>query len=221
MTSSTAKGCLSVSSFKMSSIKLPEDLELQALDKFDALHSQGRLFFEETECEIIEHRGFKVSQHDSIHVSLLYIRADAVRQFEFRISQALTKKPILAHDAPERSGIGGPFLYPDPDFVVSRVGDGHILELNMHCMLRPMYILHTREFVPQDHDLDLDDFAAAHAVMANLGRRVPQMTIYNCGAEAGASQGHKHMQVFACPSSFPLFPEQAQSTQGQSQPIRP
>lgn len=142
-------------------------------------------------------------------------------QFEFRISKALSKKPVLAHNAPERRGLGGPFLHPDPDFVVSRVGDGHILELNMHCMYRPMYILHTREFVPQDDDLNLDDFTAAHAVMANLGRRVPQMTIYNCGAEAGASQGHKHMQVFAYPSTFPLFPEQAHSTQGQLHPAKP
>ncbi|KAG6365007.1 hypothetical protein INS49_006613 [Diaporthe citri] len=83
----------------------------------------------------------------------------------------------------------------------------------MHCIYRPMYILHTREFAPQDDDLNMDDFTAARAVMANLGRTVPQMTLYNCGAEAGASQGHKHMQVFAYPSPFPLFPEQAQSTQ--------
>lgn len=141
-----------------------------------------------------------------------------VQQFEFRISQALSRKPILAHDAPERRGLGGPFLHPDPDFVVSHVGDGHILELNMHCIYRPMYILHTRDFVSQDGDLDLDDLTAAHAVMASLGRSGPQMTIYNCGAEAGASQGHKHLQVFAYPSSFPLFPDQAQSTQGQSLP---
>lgn len=91
----------------------------------------------------------------------------------------------------------------------------------MHCIYRPMYILHTREFVPQYDDLSLDDFTAARAVMASLGRRVPQMTIYNCGAEAGASQGHKHMQVFAYSSPFPLFPEQAQSTQGQLHPAKP
>ena len=138
-----------------------------------------------------------------------------VHQFEFRISEALSKKPNLAHNAPERHGFEGPFLHPDPDFVVSQVGDGHVLELNMHCIYRPMYILHTREFRPQDEDLDLEDFGAARAVMATLGRRVPQMAIYNCGAEAGASQGHKHMQVFACPSPFPLFPEEAQSTEGQ------
>ncbi|KAI7786598.1 hypothetical protein LA080_003327 [Diaporthe eres] len=68
-----------------------------------------------------------------------------------------------------------------------------------------MYILHTREFARQDDDLDLDDFTAACAVMANLGRKVPQMTICNCG--------HKHMQVFAYTSPFTLFPEQAQFTQ--------
>ncbi|KAJ0122506.1 tetraphosphate phosphorylase [Diaporthe amygdali] len=177
----------------MSPIKLPDDLELQALTRFDTLVSQGNLFYEETQGEIAEDKGFK---------------------FEFRISQALSKKPILTHDAPERRGVGGPFLHPDPAFVVSHVGHRHILELNMHCIHRPMYILHTREFVSQDDDLDLDDLSAVHAVMANLGRKVPQMAIYNCGAEAGASQGHKHLQIFASPSPFPLFPEQVQSTQG-------
>lgn len=205
----------------MPSIELPEDLEFQALAKFDALVSQGRLFFEQTGCQVIEDKGFKVSKNESTQASLSPPRAHAVHQFEFRISHALSKKPILAHNAPERRGIGGPFLHPDPEFVVSRVGDQHVLELNMHCIHRPMYILHTREFVPQDDDLDLDDFTAACAVMANLGRKAPQMTIYNCGAEAGASQGHKHMQVFAYPSSFPLFPEQAQSTQGQPYPTKP
>lgn len=47
----------------MSSIQLPEDLKLQALTKFDALVSQGRLFFEQTESEIVKDNGFKVNGH--------------------------------------------------------------------------------------------------------------------------------------------------------------
>lgn len=57
----------------MSSIKLPEDLEFQALTKFDALVAQGRLFFEETESEIVEDQGFKVSEHASISIALLML----------------------------------------------------------------------------------------------------------------------------------------------------
>lgn len=51
-------------------IKLPDDLEFQALTKFDALVAQGRLFFEETEGEILEDQGFKASEHESSYPSL-------------------------------------------------------------------------------------------------------------------------------------------------------
>ena len=40
--------------------------------------------------------------------------------------------------------------------------------------------------------------------------------IYNCGLEAGSSQGHKHMQLWPVPSAselgFDLFPGEAEST---------
>lgn len=84
----------------------------------------------------------------------------------------------------------------------------------MHCLYRPSFILHTRDFAPQTDDLDLADFAAIHSVMADLGRTAPQMAIYNCGVDAGSSQGHKHMQIFALPDAFPLFPAAAESEQG-------
>lgn len=57
----------------MSSIKLPEDLEFRALTKFDALVAQGRLFFEETEREVVEDRGFKASENESTSIALLML----------------------------------------------------------------------------------------------------------------------------------------------------
>ncbi|KAI0167302.1 5-p-4-tetraphosphate phosphorylase [Pestalotiopsis sp. NC0098] len=165
-------------------------LLVRALDMFDNLLVWGRLFYEPTTGEVVKDQGFK---------------------FEFRISTALANKPILLRDAPERQGRGGPFLNPDPDFVVATIGGGHILELSMHCLYRPAFILHTRDFAPQTDDLDLSDFATIHLVMADLGRTIPQMAIYNCGVDAGSSQGHKHMQIFALPDPFPLFPAAAVS----------
>lgn len=52
-------------SLPISPMKLPDDLELQALTKFDTLVSQGNLFYEETQGEIAEDKGFKVSDHKS------------------------------------------------------------------------------------------------------------------------------------------------------------
>lgn len=44
------------------------------------------------------------------------------------------------------------------------------------------------------------------------------MIIYNCGVEAGSSQGHKHIQIFPRLDSerFQMFPSKATSMEGRS-----
>lgn len=127
----------------------------------------------------------------------------------------LKNKPVMARDAPGRLGKGGPFVNPDPDFVVARVGQHHVPKLNMHCVYRPAFVLHTKLFALQTDDLDCSDIAAGMAVMAKLELTLgPQMTIYNCGVDAGSSQGHKHMQVFPLPADLPLYPQKATSANG-------
>ncbi|TPX10590.1 uncharacterized protein E0L32_008476 [Thyridium curvatum] len=217
---------------------LPADFEARAVAQFDKLIEQGELFYAQSKGEVIDHAGFK---------------------FEFRASPSIVKKPILARDAPERRGQGGPFLNPDPAFVVAELGDSYVVELSKYAMYRPHYVLHTRHFAPQTDDLDMVDFAAAVAVMysesagtsgnvitngshrhhhANgtngnhstngtngtngetMGPPPPppaaktqRLMLYNCGYDAGASQGHKHTQVFEIPKPFPLFPSRADSTE--------
>ncbi|KAK7440088.1 hypothetical protein Landi51_10742 [Colletotrichum acutatum] len=145
-------------------ITLPEDLGSRSLLMFDDLVSRGKLFYNESKSEIVSHNGFK---------------------FEFRISPALKRKPYLERDDPKRTADKGPFLNPDPDFVVAQ---------------------------PQTQDLNFVDVEAARAVMAALKPTLgPQLMIYNCGVDAGSSQGHKHMQIFPQPTDFPLYPQQATS----------
>ncbi|KAM0326795.1 hypothetical protein ACHAQA_006670 [Verticillium albo-atrum] len=175
----------------MSSIPLPESLAVKALAMFDGLVAEGRLHYTQTTPEIHTHNNFT---------------------FEFRTSPALLNKPVLPANAPERNGHGGPFLNPDPAFVVAAAGPDHVLELNLHSMLRPAFVLHTRLFRSQTEDLDLGDVRAARAVMDALGKG--QMMIYNCGVAAGSSQGHKHMQVFGV-AEMELFPSNARSTDGE------
>lgn len=138
-------------------------------------------------------------------------------QFEFRVVPHIKKKPITASDAPQRkTGKGGfnPFLNPDPNFVISPVGESHTLLLNKFCVCRPSILLTTREFAPQTNALDVTDLTATWAVLHRLG--TSYYAIYNCGFEAGSSQGHKHLQFFPYPSkddlTFELFPSQATST---------
>ncbi|KXH32297.1 hypothetical protein CSIM01_05719 [Colletotrichum simmondsii] len=172
-------------------ITLPEDLGSKSLLMFDDLVSRGKIFYSESKGEIVSHNGF---------------------EFEFRISSALKRKPYLERDDPKRTADTGPFLNPDPDFVVAQVGSHHALKLNLCCMYRPAFVLYTRLFEPQTQDLNLVDVEAARAVMAALKPTLgPQMMIYNCGVDAGSSQGHKHVQIFPQPTDFPLYPQKATS----------
>lgn len=144
-------------------------------------------------------------------------------QFEFRIATALLTKP---HSPSSTSSAAGrpegrsPFLVPDPAFVVAPVGAAHVLELNLHSVLRPSFVLHTRLFRPQTEDLGPADVRAVRAVMARLegpGARGATMMIFNCGVAAGCSQGHKHVQIFARPARG-LFPDAAASADGNTPP---
>ncbi|OHF04077.1 hypothetical protein CORC01_00416 [Colletotrichum orchidophilum] len=174
-----------------SQISLTEDLGPKSLVMFDDLVSRGKLFFSESRSEVVHHKGF---------------------QFEFRISPALQKKPYLERDDPNRSMEKGPFLNPDPDFIVTQVGPRHALKLNLCCMYRPAFVLYTRVFEPQTQDLSLFDVEAARAVMAALKPTLgPQLMIFNCGVDAGSSQGHKHMQIFPQPTHLRLYPQNAVS----------
>lgn len=83
-------------------------------------------------------------------------------------------------------------------------------------MFRPSFILHPTEFAEQTNDLDESDFQTAWTVMNSLGSKLEQMMLYNCGAEAGASQGHKHMQILPRPgSNFKMFPDRENVSLGE------
>ncbi|KAK1638591.1 hypothetical protein BDP81DRAFT_479734 [Colletotrichum phormii] len=145
-------------------VTLPEDLGSKSFVMFDDLVSRGKLFYSESQSEIVSHNGF---------------------EFEFRISPALKRKPYLERDDPKRTTEKGPFLHPDPEFVAAQ---------------------------PQTRDLNLGDVEAARAVMAALKPTLgPQLMIYNCGVDAGSSQGHKHVQIFPQPPRLLLYPQRATS----------
>ena len=92
--------------------------------------------------------------------------------------------------------------------MIAYIGAHHTLELNKYCVHRPSLLLHTNEFARQTDNLDEGDFSAVLEVLDHL--KIPHVVIYNCGVDAGSSQGHKHLQLFPQPSpeEFVLFPSQ-------------
>lgn len=75
-----------------------------------------------------------------------------------------------------------------------------------------MLVLPTTEFALQTDDLDMNDITAAWTVLKAIAS--PYMVIYNCGAGAGSSLGHKHLQLFPLPdtAAMTLFPSRASKT---------
>ncbi|EPS40878.1 hypothetical protein H072_5248 [Dactylellina haptotyla CBS 200.50] len=165
------------------------NLEQVAIEKFDNLVDVGEIIWGPSEAEYVEHEGF---------------------QFEFRLAPALLKKPILSRNAEGRSKPLGPFVDPDPNFVVGKIGDTHTLIFSKFCVPRPHLVLHTNQFALQTDDLTTADLDAAWQTLEAF-EKTPSMMIYNCGVDAGSSQGHKHMQVFPKPErGFNLFPDDAE-----------
>ncbi|CAF9917034.1 MAG: hypothetical protein HETSPECPRED_003079 [Heterodermia speciosa] len=204
-------------------ISLPNDLATLALARFDSLLASGKLNYGPSTPTTITHNGFLVTSPFPLPPPPFSHKLTPSPQFSISIPPALSQKPILPPSDPSRSKPGGPFLDPDPDFVLCDVGAKHVLELNKHCILRPMYILHTRAYEKQASDLSRADIQALWALLLHLdpkgeeeagpGTEQRIMAIYNCGAEAGASQGHKHLQLFPQPAEpsaprFELYPYQ-------------
>jgi len=90
---------------------------------------------------------------------------------------------------------GNPFLPHDPELEVEARSETHVALLNKFPVLDLHVLLVTRRFVPQEAVLDLDDLEGMAACLA----QIDGLAFYNGGAEAGASQPHKHVQFVPLP----------------------
>lgn len=77
-------------------------------------------------------------------------------------------------------------------------------------------MLPTLAFEPQSDPLSEADFSALSEVLGKLDGNF--VAIFKCGADAGASSGHKHMQVLPNPEreQFKLFPDMGTVSKGMS-----
>jgi sulfate adenylyltransferase (ADP) / ATP adenylyltransferase len=197
----------------MSSSKATESASLhlyeQALNRFDHLVKQSEILY----------RPYQTMKHPS-----------KTFPAAFQLAPHLGYKPVLAVDAPERHSNhaeSNPFANPDPAFVLPFESTTHTVMLNKYCVYRPQLLLVTKTYRPQYEALDDSDIRATWSLFSELeagpghngGSNFKHVQVtppsmlafYNCGAEAGSSQGHKHVQVMPKPKSrelgFKLFPD--------------
>jgi len=92
-------------------------------------------------------------------------------------------------------GVINPFRPYDPDLFVADLTDTHIALLNKFNVIDHHLLIVTRRFEPQEALLNVADFTALFACMAEF----QGLGFYNGGAAAGASQPHKHLQIVPLP----------------------
>lgn len=120
----------------------------------------------------------QVVRDGNIEFIIRWVPALAQKDSE-RLASALRRDPDF-----------NPFLPPDPDLTVARLGDGHVAILNKYPVIARHLLIVTRDFELQTAPLDRADFTALAQVMCELGG----LGFYNGGTDAGASQRHKHLQ---------------------------
>ncbi|MDP7114632.1 MAG: DUF4922 domain-containing protein [Myxococcota bacterium] len=120
--------------------------------------------------------------------------------FGVRLVDNLRRKGRARWNAATEAGgrPGNPFLPYDEELYVAHVGDTHVCLLNKFNVLDHHLLIVTAGFEDQRTLLTEADLHALWSCMAE----VDGLGFYNGGAEAGASQPHKHLQL----APFPLVP---------------
>ena len=115
-------------------------------------------------------------------------------RFVVRSVSTLARKRA-AGAIPKDGARPNPFAPPDAALVVDDLTPTHFGVLNKYPVVAHHLLVVTREFVDQETLLDAADFAA----LAVCLREVDGLGFYNGGREAGASQGHRHLQLVPLP----------------------
>ncbi|CAE6444293.1 unnamed protein product [Rhizoctonia solani] len=121
--------------------------------------------------------------------------------FEITICPALQKKPSLPKPDSAKSDKPDPFAPPYiPDLFIGELkdeldGDEYVVLLNKFSVIPGHFLMVTKEFQPQSSPLTPPDLTQAYLLIrASQKSKSPIFAFYNCGADSGASQPHKHIQ---------------------------
>ncbi|ODV90527.1 hypothetical protein CANCADRAFT_16256, partial [Tortispora caseinolytica NRRL Y-17796] len=124
--------------------------------------------------------------------------------FEIRHAPSLANKPLFT--PPKKNAPPfDPFSPPEKDLIVEELHDYYVL-LNKFPLVPEHALLVTKQFVSQNTPLIEPDLGNAMSVLKSLNSSTERwFCFYNCGANSGASQPHKHMQFLPIPDDFQTY----------------
>jgi sulfate adenylyltransferase (ADP) / ATP adenylyltransferase len=114
--------------------------------------------------------------------------------FVVRVSRNMTRKQTANSQTGRQQN---PFLPYETDLFVADLAPAHVALLNKFNVVKHHLLIITRHFEPQEDWLTHNDFVALAQCMAQING----LAFYNGGQQAGASQGHKHLQIIPLPIS--------------------
>lgn len=171
-----------------------KSLAKEVKSKFDLALKEQDAFFYPSE---------KVTLQESEHTGVCW---------QIRTVPALLKKPkAISEDKKEKKQekpqqpqqnkddvFAPPYV---PNLHVKDLGE-HVILLNKFCVVPQHFLMVTREFASQDLPPSPATLALAYRVVSahrSSGSNTELLGFYNCGATAGASQPHRHLQFVQCP----------------------
>jgi len=132
----------------------------------------------------------------SLPTELEFVEQDGI-QFLVRILSNFERKQKQSTRGKEFN----PFLPYEEDLFVADISDTHLCILNKFNVVDYHLLIITRAFEEQESLLNLEDFTALWACLAEFRG----LGFYNGGKIAGASQRHKHLQLIPV-SHLPIEP---------------
>jgi len=112
--------------------------------------------------------------------------------FIVRVSNNIARKEAAGNKHQKKKN---PFLPYEKDLFIADLSATHVALLNKFNVVDHHFLMITRHFEPQESWLTLSDFSA----LASCLSEIDGLAFYNGGQAAGASQGHKHLQLVPLP----------------------
>lgn len=113
--------------------------------------------------------------------------------FIVRVSNNIARK--VSATKKQKSNKRNPFLPYEKALFVADLSSTHVALLNKFNVVKHHLLVITRHFESQESWLTLSDFEALATCLAEIDG----LAFYNGGRTAGASQGHKHLQIVPLP----------------------